>query len=103
VQRIVLIDAPAVLGLERWREADQSYYLAGMKALIQAAIDERLIEDQPVNPLAHIIFGALHEAAMLIARDNDKATARHSVSGVIERLFDGLRGKPSGRKMRRPS
>ena len=103
VQRIVLIDAPAVLGLERWREADQSYYLAGMKALIQAAIDERLIEDQPVNPLAHIIFGALHEAAMLIARDNDKATARHSISGVIERLFDGLRGKPSGRKMRRPS
>lgn len=28
VQRIVLIDAPAVLGLERWREADQGYYLA---------------------------------------------------------------------------
>jgi AcrR family transcriptional regulator len=85
VQRIVLIDAPAVLGLERWREADQGYYLAGLKALIRAAIDQRLIEDQPVEALAHIIFGALHEAAMLIARGNDKAAARCSISGVVER------------------
>ena len=104
VQRIVLIDAPAVLGLERWREADQGYYLAGMKALIQAAITQGLIEDQPVDALAHIIFGALHEAAMLIARGEDKAAARHSVSGVVERLFEGLRGKPNRKKVvARPS
>jgi AcrR family transcriptional regulator len=94
VQRIVLIDAPAVLGLERWREADQGYYLASVKTLIQAAIHQRLIEDQPVDALAHIILGALNEAAMLIARGSDKVAARRSVSGVVERLFDGLRGKP---------
>jgi hypothetical protein len=35
---------------------------------------------------------------MLIARDNDKAAARHSVSGVIERLFSGLRDKPRWQK-----
>jgi hypothetical protein len=89
VQRIVLIDAPVVLGLERWREADRRYYLASVKALIRAAIDQRLIEDQPVDALAHIILGALHEAAMLIARSSDKVAARRSVSGVVERLFDG--------------
>ena len=100
VQRIVLIDAPAVLGLERWRKADQGYYLAGMKTLIRAAIDQRLIEDQPVDALAHIIRGALHEAAMLIARGNDKAAARCSISGVVERLFEGLRGEPDRRKVR---
>jgi hypothetical protein len=48
--------------------------------------------------LAHTIFCALHEAAMLIARDKNKVAARHSVKGVIERLFDGLRGKPDGPK-----
>jgi AcrR family transcriptional regulator len=94
VQRIVLIDAPAVLGLEQWREADQGYYLAGMKASIQAAVDRGLIENQPVEPLAHIIYGALNEVAMLIARSEDKAAARRSVSGVVERLFEGLRGQP---------
>ena len=49
--------------------------------------------DQPVDPLAHIIFGALHEAAMLIARGDDKPAARRSVSGAIGRLFEGLRGR----------
>lgn len=97
VQRIVLIDAPAVLGLERWRETDQRHYLGSMKALIQAAIGQGLIEDQPVDALAHIIFGALHEAAMLIARSDEKAAARQSVSGVVERLFEGLRGKSGPR------
>jgi AcrR family transcriptional regulator len=95
VQQIVLIDAPAVLGLERWREADQGPYLAGMKAAIQAAIDQGLVENQPVGPMAHIILGALNEAAMLIARAADKVAVRREVSGVVEKLFEGLRGKPS--------
>lgn len=93
VQRIVLIDAPSALGLEKWREADQGYYIDSMKAMVQAALDQGLIERQPVEPVVHIVFGALHEAAMLIARSDDKAAARDSVSGAIERLFAGLRGR----------
>lgn len=92
VQQIVLIDAPAVLGLEEWRKRDQAY-LESVRALIRSAIAQGLIEDQPVEPLAAVIFGALHEAAMLIARASDKQAARQSVSGAIERLFDGLRGR----------
>jgi AcrR family transcriptional regulator len=92
VQRIVVIDAPSVLGMEQWREADQRHYLGGMKALVEAAIAQGAIEEQPIEPLVHIIFGALHEAAMLIARAEDKMAARDAVSGVIGRLFEGLRG-----------
>src|SRR5262249_8787899 len=73
VQQIVLIDAPAVVGLEK-RETDEAY-LANVKLLIRAAIAQGLIDDQPVDPLAHIIFGALHEAAMLIAPGDDAAAA----------------------------
>jgi AcrR family transcriptional regulator len=94
VQRIVLIDAPAVLGSEKWREADQSYYLAATQAAIQAAIDQGLIEPQPVEVLAHIILGAFNEAAILIARADDPIATRRQVRGVVERLFEGLRGKP---------
>ncbi len=92
VQRIVLIDAPSVLGMEQWREADQRYYLGSMKTLVEAAIAQGVIEQQPIEPLVHIVFGALHEAAMLIARAEDKMAARNAVSGVIGRLFEGLRG-----------
>ena len=48
VQQIVLIDAPAVLGTEGFRQSDESYYLAGLKAAIEAAIAAGIIEHQPV-------------------------------------------------------
>jgi AcrR family transcriptional regulator len=91
VQQIVLIDAPAVLGWGGWREADASYYLAGVKAAIQAAIDAQLIPAQAVDPLAHIILGALNEAAMLIAHAEDEEAARRDVSAIVDRLLGGIR------------
>jgi AcrR family transcriptional regulator len=97
VHRIVMIDAPAVLGLQQWRESDQSYYLAAMKAAVQAAIDHGQIEQQPVDPIAHLILGALTEAAMLIAHAEDKTAARRDVSAAVLRLFEGLRAKPHPR------
>src|SRR5262249_43061381 len=45
VQQIVLVDAPAVLGPERWRESDQRYYLASARAAIEAAIEQGLITE----------------------------------------------------------
>jgi AcrR family transcriptional regulator len=95
VQRIVLIDAPAVLGIERWREADRGYYLDGVKTLIAAAIARGLVAEQPVEPLAHILFGALHEAAMLIASGADKPAARDVVRAAVARLFHAMRGDPT--------
>ena len=93
VHRILFIDAPAVLGLEKWRESDQSYYLDGMKTVVQAAMDQGQIERQPVDPLAHLILGALTEAAMLVAHAEDKDGARRDVSAAVTRLLEGLRAK----------
>lgn len=97
VQQIVIIDGPAVLGPERWRELDQTYYLDSLRQLLEAAVAQGLIDRQPVDTLAHLIFGALHEAAFLIARAKDKEVARRDVSDVLARLFEGLRRKPRGR------
>jgi AcrR family transcriptional regulator len=94
VQQIVLLDAPAVLGAQGWREADQSYYLAGVKAAIQASIGAGIIEPQPVDPLAHMILGSFNEAALLIAHAKDKKAARREVSEVTNRLWSGLRVRP---------
>jgi hypothetical protein len=91
VRQIVLLDAPAVLGAQGWREADQSYYLAGVKAAIQASIDAGIIEPQPVDPLAHVILGAFNEAALLIAHAKDKKAARREVREVTNRMWSGLR------------
>jgi AcrR family transcriptional regulator len=95
VQQILLIDAPAVLGWEGCRETDAMYYLDGVKAAIQAAIEERLIAPQPVDALARVILGALNEAAMLIAHAEDEEAARRDVSDVVERLLSGIRSARS--------
>ena len=59
VQRIALVDAPSVLGLETWREIESVYGLALVRAGLENAIEAGLIERQPVEPLAHLILGAL--------------------------------------------
>jgi AcrR family transcriptional regulator len=93
VQRIVLLDAPAVLGWERWREIAAKYGLGLIEASLQAAIDAGEIEQQPVKPLAHVLMGALDEAAMLVARSDDPET-REQVAAALGRLTDAMRVRP---------
>ena len=87
----MLIDAPAVLGTEGFRQSDESYYLAGLKAAIEAAIAAGIIEEQPVEPLARMIMGSMNEAARLIAHASDKERARREVSESANRMWNGLR------------
>ena len=87
VQRIVLIDGPAVLGWVRWREVAERYGLGLMESVIRAAIDAGEIAALPVEPLAHLLMGALDEAALLVARDPDMTDV---VAVTFERLVDGL-------------
>ena len=90
VQRIVLLDAPAVLGWERWREIAAKYGLGLVEASLQAAMDAGEIAEQPVKPLAHVLMGALDEAAMLVARSDDPQT-REEVAAALRRLSDAMR------------
>jgi AcrR family transcriptional regulator len=91
VQRIALVDAPSVLGLETWREIESIYGLALVRAGLEAAVEAGLIERQPVEPLAHLILGALIEAGLMIAYADDVEKARTEVGAAVERLLTGLR------------
>jgi AcrR family transcriptional regulator len=91
VQRIALVDAPSVLGWERWREIGLRYGFGLVQATVQAAMDAGLIEPQPVGPLAHLLLGAIDEGAMLIARAHDDGTTRAQVGAAVARFLDTLR------------
>jgi AcrR family transcriptional regulator len=91
IQRIVLLDAPGVLGWEEWREIGQRYALGEAMALLEAAMEAGDLARQPVRPLAHVVVGALDEAALYVARAEDRASARAEMTGVLERLIVGLR------------
>lgn len=91
VQRIALLDAPSVLGWERWRQVDECYGLGLITQAVSAAMADGLIEEQPAEPLAHLLMGALNEGAMMIARSKNVRKTRTEVGATIARLLDGLR------------
>ena len=91
VQRIILLDAPSVLGPKAWREIASKYGLALVQFGLQSLMEAGLIEEQPVDPLAHLVIGALSEAAVVIAQAEDTEAARAEMGAALERLMAGLR------------
>jgi len=91
VQRIVLHDAPAVLGWEQWREIGARYGLGLIEALLRAGMDAGEIRRQPITPLSHALLGALDEVAMLVARAEDPPTARSEAGETVRVLIEALR------------
>jgi AcrR family transcriptional regulator len=91
VQRIILLDAPSVLGWETWRRIDAEYGLGLVRQSLRVAMDAGEVDPLPVDSLAHILLGALTEAAMVIARAGDVQSARAEVGAVVDRLLTGLR------------
>jgi AcrR family transcriptional regulator len=89
-QRIVLLDGPSVLGWDRWREIATEHGLGLIEATLQAAIEAGAIAEQPVRPLAHVLMGALDEAAMLVARAEDPERMRAEVGRTLDALLAGL-------------
>ncbi|MCP9275043.1 TetR/AcrR family transcriptional regulator [Mycolicibacterium arenosum] len=90
VQRIVLIDAPAVLGWAQWREVGLRYGLGVVEAMLGQAIVDGVIPDQPARPTAHVLLGALDEAALYIARADDRDSALEQMVAVCDRMITGI-------------
>ena len=91
VQRIALLDAPSVLGWERWREIGLRFGFGLVQATLQAAIEAGQVESQPVGPLAHLLLGAIDEGAMLVARASDDGQTRAQVGASVARFLGALR------------
>jgi AcrR family transcriptional regulator len=90
VQRIVLLDGPAVLGWQRWREIGMRYGFGLVEGLLTRAIEVGRIPPQPVRALTHVLVGALDEAGLYIARAEDQTAASEEMRAVIAALVAGL-------------
>jgi AcrR family transcriptional regulator len=93
VQQIVLVDAPAVLGWDGWRAVGVKYGLGVIEAMLAHAIAQGAIPDQPVRPTAHVLLGALDEAALYVSRAADRDQARKEMEAVSDRLLSGIAGR----------
>jgi len=90
VERIILLDAPAVLGWEAWRDLYARYGFGLVQVALQSAMNSGAIVRQPVTPLAHALIGALDECALYVARAEDPATARQECAAIVDQILRGL-------------
>jgi AcrR family transcriptional regulator len=90
VERIILLDAPAVLGWEAWRDLASRYGLGLVQFGLQSAMDAGAIIPQPVVPLSHVLIGALDESALYVARAEDPAAAREQCAAIFDRILRSI-------------
>jgi AcrR family transcriptional regulator len=92
VQQIMLIDAPAVLGWQRWRELDEQSTLGAIRAALAYAGDTGRIDPGHVDVFAHIVLATANEVAMMIARAPDPDAALPAGESAYNEFLDRLLG-----------
>jgi AcrR family transcriptional regulator len=91
IQRVVLVDAPSVLGWDRWRAMDDGRTLGALRAMLQAVSDSGRLPAELVSPFSHMILAALDEIVLVVARSPDSTAAvaegRMAVEELLRRLL----------------
>ncbi|MGE3960333.1 MAG: TetR/AcrR family transcriptional regulator [Dehalococcoidia bacterium] len=91
-QRITLIDAPAVLGWDRWRELD--YTLDMLQGAISDMQARGVVSTTlPADEVAHLLRGVANEASHMIVSAADAPAERRRVGHALAAILEGLRAQ----------
>ena len=89
MMQIALTDAPAILGWEKWREIDARYGLGLIRAVLTQLSEQGRLPAERVGSVAHLLLGAISEAAMLAAHADDAEIqrVRENLHWMIDRIL----------------
>lgn len=87
VQRVMLIDAPVVLGWAAQRRIQRGNSVAMIEEVISEAIAAGVIDDQPVAALTQILVATVEEAALMVAHSDTPAATRKTTAAVLDRIL----------------
>lgn len=93
VRRIALVDAPAVLGWERWREIDAQNGFGLLQAGLRSAARAGRIPAEDLVERGHLLLAALMEAAMLIGASAEPEVTRARVGRIVSEQIWALAGE----------
>lgn len=93
VRRILLIDAPAVLGWGTWREQDAATSGRQLTEALEGLVTAGLVNVTSVPATAALLSGAMNEAA-LWAASRDQAAALDEAWEELRRLLGAVRASP---------
>lgn len=90
VQRIMLVDGPAVLGWNEWRALDEASSARHLHEALSALVAAGVLPEQPVAPVARLLSGAMNEAALWLA-GSSSPTDLEDVWAALSRMLESLR------------
>jgi AcrR family transcriptional regulator len=94
VQRILVTDGPAVLGLARFVELDERYALEPAVRALEAASASGLVRVEDPQTLVLLLFGAMTRAGLLIASSPDPKATRDAVGATFRQMINGFLAGP---------
>ncbi len=91
VRRIVLIDGPAVLGWQRWREIDAEHSGQLLEEVLADLASAGIIDPVHTGAMGAMLSGAMNEAALWLARPETTKADTKSAHVTLDRLLESLR------------
>jgi AcrR family transcriptional regulator len=91
IQRIMLVDAPAVLGWETWRRIDAEQSGKLLEEILVTLTEQGKIKRLPIEALTRLLSGAMNEAALWIAQADDPQRALAEAVTAFEALLTSLK------------
>jgi AcrR family transcriptional regulator len=89
-QRVLLVDAPVVLGWHAWRALDLRFGLGVLHKALSDAVAGGQLAVHDVDVASHLLAGALIDGAMLIGRKPHDRVLRRRVVATALQLVHGL-------------
>lgn len=90
VRRILLIDGPAVLGWDAWREVEARYGIGAIRLMLEEGSRDGSVKSMDAESMAHLLLSVVDEAALFIAHADDPVGARSAAGESVAALLSGL-------------
>ncbi|MGZ7444349.1 TetR/AcrR family transcriptional regulator [Paenibacillus sp. TH7-28] len=90
-RRIMLIDGPAILGWEVWREMDKNHSMRLLRGQLGIMQDQGYLRKVPLDVMTHFISGGLNETALWLANESSQPNALDETMQTLTVFLEGFK------------
>ena len=76
--------------MDEWRRLQEPSTLGLLRHALRNLVEAGRLPAERIEPLAHLLFGAMTQAALALGTSIDPQHARRVYRGSLELLLDGL-------------
>jgi AcrR family transcriptional regulator len=95
-RRIVILDGPAVLGYERYREREESSTFGLVHDIVSSVLSDYRLSESMVQAFTRLFFGAMSATGSAVSTAENPQQASDDAEGAIVLVLAGIRSLVEG-------